>query len=178
MKAVWKSYPALFQHFTEAACDSKRDSKERATYNGLKLFRLSSHQFVKNLGALYDALEEMSELSLELQRRDFSLVDAHRAICRQLTVFEGMAVNPGPKTKMALDAVANGQFFGVELHEGRRCDVLIDHGRFFTLLAWNLRSRLLATRSSQENKDKKDAGETPGQTEYESLIEEIKVLAR
>lgn len=58
-EAVWKSYPALHRHFTQAAQAPTRDSTTRESYNGLAK-RLSSHAFVTILGLMYDALQELS----------------------------------------------------------------------------------------------------------------------
>ena len=49
--AVWKAYPALYQHFTSASSSDKRDGASRQTYKGLAL-RLSSHAFVNNFGLM------------------------------------------------------------------------------------------------------------------------------
>jgi hypothetical protein len=49
LKAVWNNYVPLFDHFSKAANDIKRDSKERSKYMGLKRI-LSSVEFVTNLG--------------------------------------------------------------------------------------------------------------------------------
>lgn len=67
--AVWKSYPVPYQHFTFAAENDKRDSLSRQSYAGLAK-RLSFHAFVSNLGVMCNALQELSELSIELQKRD------------------------------------------------------------------------------------------------------------
>jgi len=58
VRAVWVSYPALYNHFSQAATDVSLDSKERAQYNGLAA-KLSSSTFLLNLGLMYDALEEL-----------------------------------------------------------------------------------------------------------------------
>jgi len=49
LKAVWNNYVPLFDHFSKAANDIKRDSKERSKYVGLKRI-LTSVEFVTNLG--------------------------------------------------------------------------------------------------------------------------------
>ena len=94
VEAVWKSYPALHRHFTHAAEDSARGSTTRESYNGLAK-RLSSHAFVSNLGLMYDALQELSELSLDLQKRECNIIMAHKGICRQIRVFEAISERPG-----------------------------------------------------------------------------------
>lgn len=63
---------ALHKHFSEASTDPKRNSTESCMFTGLAN-RLSSVTFVHNLAVMYDALEELSELSLLLQDRNMSL---------------------------------------------------------------------------------------------------------
>jgi hypothetical protein len=46
----------------------QRDDRDRRKFSGLAA-RLSSQQFVQNLGILFDALTELAELSLEVQKR-------------------------------------------------------------------------------------------------------------
>jgi len=65
VKAVWRNYEALYLHFDKCSLDSSRTSKEKATFKGLKQ-KITSTDFVLNLGLLYDALTELSDLSLEL----------------------------------------------------------------------------------------------------------------
>jgi hypothetical protein len=81
VKAVWDGYRPLENHFTEAATDATRDSKERAKYKGLCNI-LTSCEFIRYLGIMYDALTELFELSLLLQKREMTLPDADRAIKR------------------------------------------------------------------------------------------------
>ena len=63
VRAVWQSFQELYQHFTSALQDTKRDSKVKLMYSGLAK-RLSSSCFVLNLALMFDALEELAELSL------------------------------------------------------------------------------------------------------------------
>lgn len=84
--AVWKSYAALHAHFSKRACDSSTDSKERAKFLGLRT-KLENPVFIKNLGLMLDALEELSDLSLALQRADVTLPVAKRLLMRQLEMF-------------------------------------------------------------------------------------------
>lgn len=89
IKAVWNNYESLLQHFSNAIIDDQRSSKEKANYVGLKN-TLKSIEFVHNLGILFDALTELSELSIELQKRDLSLIAAHKLIARTISVLESM----------------------------------------------------------------------------------------
>lgn len=49
LKAVWNNYVALYNHFTNAFNDIKRESKERSKYTGLRRI-LTAVEFVINLG--------------------------------------------------------------------------------------------------------------------------------
>jgi hypothetical protein len=49
IKLIWNNFPALYQHFTTAANDGLRTSKENSKYLGLKK-HLASIEFVSNLG--------------------------------------------------------------------------------------------------------------------------------
>lgn len=62
-------------HFSIAKADKLRDSREPAKYESLYK-HLTSFQFLTNLGIMHDALVELSELSLALQRQDMTLPDA------------------------------------------------------------------------------------------------------
>ena len=79
VKAVWDGYSALAKHFSEAKEDKLRKSRERAKYEGLCKY-FTSYQFVMNLGIMHDALTELSELSLYLQRQNITLPKANTQI--------------------------------------------------------------------------------------------------
>jgi len=70
--AVWKSYAALHEHFSQKAVDASVGAKERCKFDGLKK-KLESPVFVTNLGLMLDALEELADLSLQLQKADITL---------------------------------------------------------------------------------------------------------
>ncbi|XP_060867447.1 E3 SUMO-protein ligase KIAA1586-like [Metopolophium dirhodum] len=79
VRAVWNNYVALHKYFQESSIDNKRDGKERSKYLGINNM-LTSKDFVFNLGMLYDVLNELSDLSLQLQKRDLGLAKAHNMI--------------------------------------------------------------------------------------------------
>jgi hypothetical protein len=144
IKAVWENYPALYYHFQQAAIDPSRDKREQATYIGLSL-RLSTFTFVHNLAVMYDGLQELADLSLSLQRRDMSIPEAHKLINRELLVLESLKKGRGEHLCEISEKPA---FKGITLHEGSKCDVLINANRFFQALRDNLESRLLPTHHS------------------------------
>jgi hypothetical protein len=47
------------------------------------------------MGIMYSALQELSVLSLELENRDISLVEAHTNISSEMHVFEGIVNKSG-----------------------------------------------------------------------------------
>lgn len=168
--AVWKAYPALYQHFTSAAESDQRDGASRQTYTGLAK-RLSSHAFVNNLGLMWDALQELSELLLELQKRDINIISAHRAIYREVKVLEAMAeqAGTGRHTKLSQTAIEENNFKGVALHAGKPSDRKLSQRDFFLSLAKNMESRMLSTGGRESDRNLERAG-------YTKLIEELKVL--
>ncbi len=161
VEAVWRNYPALHKHLTHAAEDASRDSTTRESYNGL-VKRLSSYAFVNNLGLMHDALQELSELSLELQKRDCTIIMAHKAICRQIRVFEAMSQWPGRYSQVTKREIAENSFQGVPLHTGRASDRNLDQRKFFGSLARNLEKHMLS-----QGKDQRG---------YNKLIDNLKVL--
>jgi hypothetical protein len=167
VKAVWDSYPALHKHFVTAAQDPLRDAKEKAVYLGLAE-RLSSRKFVQNLALMYDALEELADLSLEVQRRNITLPVAHRAISRQVLVFEALCEKSGSHLKI-VDVILKGDncgtFKGVTLHNGEKCDVLIRREQFFRSLSNNLKNRMLTLQSSHVS-----SSDTSSASEYSDLV--------
>ena len=58
---------------------------------------ISSVEFVSNLNAMADALDELGDLSEYLQRRNITLVDADKAIRTTIRVFDSMVSKLGQK---------------------------------------------------------------------------------
>ena len=173
VKALWDGFSSIHSHLRQASVDPARDTREKATFSGL-CQRMTAISFVRNLGLLYDALTELSYLSLELQRRDMTLPMAHRLLCRQIRVFESMANNPGPYVQEVINATESScmQFKNVELHASGKSDVVIHYGQFFVSLANNMKRRLLSTRSSAEPRNTTSSH----QEDYKDLIRDIDVL--
>lgn len=65
---------------------------------------LTSAAFVNNLGLMYDALTELSYLSLQHQKRE-TTVPADSLLTRVMQVFESMVSIPGPHVTTARAAV-------------------------------------------------------------------------
>jgi hypothetical protein len=163
VEAVWKNYPALYKHFKTASEDPSRDSVTKQTYSGLAM-RISSHAFVNNLGIMCDALQELSELSVELQKRDITIISAHKTICREIRVLEAMSDRPGRYTELSLRGIGENSH-GITLNGGKSSDKTLNPKQFFLTVAKNLEDRMLS-----------QGGRMPDKTVYNKFIEELKVL--
>ena len=91
---------------------------------------LTSMPFVFNLGVMYDALTELSDMSRMLQKRDMTLPEADKLLTRQIRVFESMISTPGPYTNTVIQAQTEMSFKNVTLHENHKL-VKINAGQFF-----------------------------------------------
>ena len=77
--AVWNNFKSLVHHFEKAMHDPTIDKKDKCTYDGLKR-KITSTEFLLDLGLMCDALQELSELSLDLQNRNMDLYKANKKI--------------------------------------------------------------------------------------------------
>jgi hypothetical protein len=69
-----------------------------------------------NMGTMHDdALRELSELSLELQKRETTLPDANSAISSKIKVLKSMCSIPGEYVKCSSKAVSQKKFQEVKL---------------------------------------------------------------
>jgi len=73
--------------------------------------------FIKNLGLMYDALVELADLSLALQKADISLAMANRMICRQVEVFVSRKDTSRNYYAHACKAVEEGKFKTAEVSD-------------------------------------------------------------
>jgi len=149
VRAVWNNFAVLHKHFLEASLDNTRDTKERSKYLGLNKM-LTSNEFILNLGILLDALNELSDLSLQLQNRDLSLVSAHILIERTIRVIDSMVEIQGPKLKEVNLAYQDMNFKEVKLTSHKSVQ-RINSSQFFRSLSNNLKSRLFTTQSSNSS---------------------------
>ena len=79
------------------------------------LTRNQSPEFVVDLGVMYDALSELSHLSLVLQDRGISIVYADKLMHRSIRVLESMIEKFGMKAKVAKDAADTMMFQNIAL---------------------------------------------------------------
>lgn len=161
VSAIWNDHNALCVYFENASKDTNRKSSDRATYSGL-LKRLGSPEFILDLGIMCDVLFELSELSLQLQKRNTSIVYADRLIKRTITYLETLKQKSGTNMLNAEIAAKEGVFGSVQLISNAK-HVCFNHKQFLTSLIDRMRQRMFCTISGSEN-------------EYSSLLQQLTVL--
>ena len=148
VKAVWQSYSALFLHFSDKLHDASTDAREMAKFSGM-VRKFQNPVFIKNLGLMYDALEELADLSLALQKADISLATAQRMISRQIEVFVARKDTVGNYYAEACRAVEEGKFKTVDVSETAGKEREICKGQFYQALADSMTARLLPESESE-----------------------------
>ncbi|XP_048037434.1 E3 SUMO-protein ligase KIAA1586-like [Megalobrama amblycephala] len=118
VKAVWNDYPALAHQFRTAIEDTSRCDTERQKFRGLHKL-LTSTGFLADLACMKDVLRELQNLSLKLQRKQTSLVDASCHIQQTIDVLTAMKASGGKSTQKAEQRISTGLFKDVELSESR-----------------------------------------------------------
>jgi len=168
--AVWNNYVALHKHFQESSINNERDGKERSKYLGLNNM-LTSKDFVFNLGMLYNILNELSDLSLQLQKRDLGLAKAHSMIDRTVRILESMIEIHGPKLTEVNLANEEMVFKGIQLHIHKSVQK-INSRQFFRSISNNLKTRLFTTQSSHVS----NASSNLFKETYDQLLTDLNVF--
>jgi len=103
------------------------------------------------LGLMYDALEELSDLSLALQRADINLPVANKLVSRQVEVFAARKTTESGFYKEACDAVEIGLFRGVQVVDtaSNSKQREIPKAQFNQALADSIAARLLPNTEKQ-----------------------------
>jgi hypothetical protein len=140
--AVWRSYVALHAHFTVKSRNSRLDGKERAKFAGMSK-KLESPIFIQNLGLMYDALEELSDLSLALQKSDITLPAANKLIFKQVQVFRARKECDSEHYSEACKAVEAGTFKGIPLARASGNERIISKAQFYQALADSMVARMI-----------------------------------
>lgn len=140
VNAVWSSYAALHQHFVQESTNFALDGKERATYAGLHK-KLELPVFLKNLAIMADALEELADLSQNLQADAINLPYANRLIQRQIELFQARRKSGGDKCQIADEAITAQKFGSVVLGTSSGRESAIDRNQFYQALSDSLNSR-------------------------------------
>ena len=105
VSAVWDNYQSLCLHFQKASNDPNK-CNARSTFAGM-LRRMQSPEFLIDLGIMYDALFELTKLSLLLQDRGTSIVYADKLIHRTIQLLETLKEKGGTNTLEARDTAKN-----------------------------------------------------------------------
>ena len=178
MLAVHRNYNALHDHFEAAAGDPCRDNAQRQLYRGLA-DSLASEAFILNLGLMIDALQELNNISLELQRDEITLARAYQIINRTVRALEKMKEQSLEHITESVSGVAEHRYRNVHViaHKtGSRKQATIERNQFLQSLADNLRSRLytvIASNVSAENSVQK----SDNISEFEELISQVNINA-
>ena len=139
--AVWKVYPALYNHFLQASQDGSRDIKTKSKYSGLSK-RLSSLEFVLDLALMCDILFELSQLSLELQKHEMTLIQSDILIKRTIRVIDSFEITDGVYFTEAVKAKENMLFKNIVLNNNNKLKS-INKTQFITSVVNNLNMRLI-----------------------------------
>ena len=126
------------------------------------------------MATMLDALQELAELSVELQKRRLNIVDSDRNVSRQIEVFEAMVENGGSYFKEASEAVEEGSFIGVQLHEASKNPPTINPRQLYRSLDEHMKNRLIVCQSSHTSSLQSSFDETV--SHYAKLIDAVKVL--
>ena len=118
VKAVWHDFAAPSQHFNDASADQSCSSKDRAKYLGF-VNHMQTTGFVTDLANMKDVLWELSDLSLDLQRRDMSVPEAHAAVHTKVAYLQALCNldKPGRSLETAQNQMDNKTFKHVQLSE-------------------------------------------------------------
>ena len=171
VNSVISNYAALCEHFNRASNDPARDGKEKSKYSGLRKM-ITNVEFVRNLNAISDALDELGDLSTVLQRRNITILEADKAIRTTIRVMDSLATEPGPKLSSAINAINEKEYKGVPLRDGNVA--AINTAQLFRSLANNLRTRMITTSSSHASRHENHRLQNV--STYNHLLENLKVL--
>lgn len=141
INVVWKTFPALYNHFCNAANDSTKDSKTRNKYLGLKK-RLASPEFLSDLGLMCDCLQELSTLSNQLQERTTTLIQGQKHIQRTIRIIESFKVIPGEHMSEVSKLKEVMVFKNIQLSTNSKL-ITINPKQFISSITNNLKHRLL-----------------------------------
>ena len=132
----------MHEHFCKKATDDSLGSKEKTKFQGLAK-KLESPVFVKNLGLMHDALDELGDMSVSLQKADITLPAAVKLINKQIEMFSARREYDSVHYSDACKAVELGQFKDVQLRSDNGKQPEIPKGQFYQALADAMTTRLL-----------------------------------
>lgn len=135
-----------------------------------------------------DALQELKDLSLSLQRRDITIVNAHRPLVSLVRIFRAIKDSPAEFASASQRANDEGKFRNISHFHGRSNSVALNQNQFYQSLSVNINKRS-ASDSEKEliaSFSVLDAGNLPagdecilyGETDIQKLCSEFQLPAR
>ena len=149
--------------------DGTQDENDKAMYRGL-MAKMETQEFLCDLVLMYDTLEEIAHLSLNLQGRGMTLTQADKLMRRTIRIISSMMTVPGDKSQEALTATERQEFKGIPLTTSPRVRQ-IDSSVFFQSLVGNLEDRLFSNGSSRH-----PGVSAENTAQYTDLLDHFKVL--
>ena len=169
--AVWNNFPALYHHFANACTDQTKTSTQRATYSGLKT-TLASKSFVYGLAIMLDALEEIADLSVALQRESVKFSEAYNILERCI---RALNLQKSGKLGNAYKMLQSGDgdiLKGVPLVSSRTS--VLNKSEFLQALIDNLNSRLNCYVASNRRGQSEDQEQQ--KNDLQDFLDELTVL--
>lgn len=122
--------------------------KIKSKYNGLSK-RLSSIEFILDLALMCDILFELSQLSLELQKHEMTLIQADLIIKRTIRFIDSFKNTDGVYFTEALKAKENMIFKNITLCSNNKFNC-INKNQFITSIVNNLHLRLIENNDEEK----------------------------
>lgn len=132
--------------------------------------KMETQEFLCDSALMYNTLEEIAHLSLNLQGRRMTLTKADKLMKRTIRIISSMMTAPGDKIQEALTAAERQEFKGIPLTTSPRVRQ-IDSSEFFQSLIGNLEDRLFSTGSSRH-----PGVSAENTSQYTDLLDHFKVL--
>lgn len=163
--AVWRAYPALYQHFVQSEA-----------FTGMAK-RLSNMNFLKDLALMIDILEEFSLLSLGLQSRKTSIKKGQKLILRTIRAFELLKATQG-KHEQEIDVLLRSENFKkIPFYEDKKYTFL-PRDKLLEKIIYFMNSRLSESNTNLDLLDLLDESTWPFETITSPWIEGEKMLSQ
>ena len=146
VSAVFDSFVALANYLLMASEDQFRTTSARATFKGFYC-QLTSYGFLKNLAIMYDVLEELSDLSLSLQKRNLSIHHAFKLIEAYISRIGSLKGSGGKKTQEISQVESDLVYHTVSLNQRKNKDIKLP--KFIDEICDSMRARLYTTISNR-----------------------------
>ncbi|XP_067130130.1 E3 SUMO-protein ligase KIAA1586-like [Centruroides vittatus] len=140
VKAVWKSYQALYSHFN--------NNPEARLVSYFK-----NENFLKDLALMNDILEEIALLSTVLQERNVSLIKADRLIRRTITVLINLKNNKGTH-EIEAENIVSTKKYNIPFEVSRKkTSIVFSREKLFDSLVKHMTTRLLFDNKNEKYND-------------------------